>query len=424
MYSIEVYAAFDFLPEEVMVGTLEYERIKGNASYRFSYSEDFLKRFPGISLSADLGHFPGIQAAANRIFSCFGDTLPDRWGRALIDKRERILAAGQGRIPRTFDDFGYLVRIDDRTRMGAFRYKYRNDYLGGETEGMRVPPVESLDSFIRDAQMLEKAEQRGTVLVDRWVDNVWRQGSSLGGARPKSNVVDADGSLWIAKIPSVRDTYDIALWEHFACLLARKAGIEVAQTRLLRIGPTPYHTLLSKRFDREETRRIHFASSLTLTGLKDGDSASEGKGYLDIANVMVGAAGIAHPRKNLEELYRRVAYYIAIGNQDDHFRNHGFLLGKSGWELSPAYDINPTNALTQSLLISENSNRSSLRELLLASDYYLIERSLARQVIQEVCDAVRPWRQVAKNTGIPVSEQERFAKRFEQALAEGDALSH
>ena len=116
MYSIEVLGAFDFLAEEVKIGVLEYERIKGNASYRFVYENEFLLNFPKIKLSADIGLFQGIQSSVGPIFSCFGDALPDRWGRALIDKRGRLQAAKNGKVPRVFDDFGYLVRIDDLTK--------------------------------------------------------------------------------------------------------------------------------------------------------------------------------------------------------------------------------------------------------------------------------------------------------------------
>ena len=416
MYSIEILAAFDFLPQEITIGTLEYERLKGSASYRFSYNQAFLSRFPGTKLSADLGSFLGTQAASGNLFSFLGDALPDRWGRALIDKKERLDAKEGQRLPRSFDDFGYLIRIDDFSRMGALRFKYQGRYIGQDNGNLNVPPVADLDSFIREAQMIEEAERKNEPFQKTWIDNVWRPGSSLGGARPKLNVIDTDGSLLIAKIPSIKDAYDIALWEHFACLLARKAGIDTAESRLLRVGPTPYHTLLSKRFDRDGDKRIHFASSLTLTGLKDGDNAANGKGYIDIVDAMAGDVGINSLSRNTAELFRRVVFNILTGNQDDHFRNHGFLLRPDGWALSPAYDLNPSNERTQVLAISPYSNHSSVRELYDSSDYYLITKNEAKEIIGEVAGAVGQWRQVARNVQISASEQERFAKRFEWAL--------
>lgn len=321
-----------------------------------------------------------------------------------------------GRIPRTFDDFGYLIRIDDSLRMGALRFRYNGNYLGLSSGIMTVPPVASLEMFIREAQMIEEAERKGTPIRKQWVDNVILPGSSLGGARPKLSIIDEDGRLCIAKIPSINDTYDIGLWEHFACTLARKAGINATETRVIRVGTTPYHTLISKRFDREGNNRIHYASSLSLTGLKDGDNAGNGKGYIDIIDAISGDAGINSLEKNIRELYRRVAFSILIGNHDDHFRNHGFLLRKDGWELSPAFDLNPTNELTQVLAISPYSNNSSIKELLDASEYYLMRRQEATDIIREVAMAVKNWRQVAKNLRIPEQEQERFSKRIEWGL--------
>lgn len=417
MYSIEILAAFDFLPREKTIGTLEYERIKGNASFRFSYEREFLNAFPKMTLSADLGKFLGVQAATGNLFSFLGDALPDRWGRALIDKKEHLEAKEANRLPRTFDDFGYLVRIDDFSRMGALRLKYNGKYIGLDNGQLNVPPIAELETFIREAHLIEEAERKNLPYQKTWLNNMWKPGSSLGGARPKLNIIDTDGNLLIAKIPSVKDTYDIGLWEHFACTLAKKAGIKTAESRILKIGPTPYHTLLSKRFDRNFGKRIHFASSLTLTGLKDGDNATDGKGYIDIVDAMAGDIGINSLSENTSELFRRIVFNILIGNHDDHFRNHGFLLRPDGWELSPAYDLNPSLEKTQVLAISPYSNQSSVKELFESSDYYLLSKNEAKEIIEEVTASVGQWRQIAKNIKISPGEQERFAKRFDWAIS-------
>jgi len=422
MYSVDVIGDFDFLSGAVKIGELQYERIKGASSYRFLYDEQFLNAFPWMRVSADLGNYPGVQSAQRNIFSFLGDALPDRWGRALIDKRENMLARAENRVPRLFDDFGYLVHVEDKTRMGALRFRYMGKYVGISSDGKEVPPVASLDTFIREAQEIEKAESKGLDIPETtWIDNVWKQGSSLGGARPKANV-SIDGQLWIAKIPSVKDNYDISLWEHFACVLAKKAGIDVAETKLLRIGPTPYHTLLSKRFDRKGDKRIHFASSLTLTGLHDGDNAENGKGYIDIVDAMVGDCGVVNPNKYIAELYKRVAYNIVIGNQDDHFRNHGFLMTKEGWILSPAYDMNPTLSQYQTLMISAKSNRASLKELLEASEDFLLDRRYAGELIREILGVAKDWKKIAKSVGISDQEMSRFAARIDHSIREGESL--
>lgn len=144
------------------------------------------------------------------------------------------------------------------------------------------------------------------------------------------------------------------------CYVSKKAGLNVAETRT--IDGEDYHILLSKRFDRNsDGKRIHFASALTLLGLTDGDNASTGYGYTDIVDFIIRHG--SNVEQNLEELFRRMAFYIIVGNSDDHFRNHGFLLTRKGGELSPAYDINPTLADNQSLLINRFTSESDLNSL-------------------------------------------------------------
>lgn len=412
MTSIDVMAAFDFLDKEERIGTLSYERINGDASYLFDYNPDFLKCMPGTALSRDLGLFTGLQSKRGAIFSFLSDACPDRWGKALIDKRESQYARENNRLPRVFDDFGYMVRLDDKTRMGAIRFIYKGKYIGTDFQDRAIPIVAELKTLVRESQEYEKAVKDNRTPDSTWVNNLMAQGSSLGGARPKANVIK-DGVLHIAKFPSIKDTYDIALWEHFAMRLARKAGVTVPDTEAVLLPGQKYHVLLSKRFDRDGEKRIHYASSLTLTGLKDGDGAGTGKGYPDIANAIVSEMNVSDVNTNLEQLYRRIAFNIAIGNYDDHFRNHGFILTSNGWTLSPAFDLNPTNMTSQSLMISSSSNESSLGELLRESDAYLIERKSAEEIIKQVVETVSSWRQTAKAVGINVGEQQRFAKRLD-----------
>ena len=417
MERLQVYADFDWLNAPILVGTLSREMLRGTPSYGFSFDTEWLRSYRSTLLSGDLMNFSGDQYKSGEIFGCFGDAMPDRWGKRLIDKRERIKAEQEKRIPRTFTDYDYLTQLDDFSRMGAFRFKQDDAFVGVSENEMRVPPLTSLREFVFMAHEYERNEQLGQPMREEWLDNLFRQGSSLGGARPKANVMDENGNLCIAKIPSVSDDYDIALWEHFAHVMAKKVGINAAETRLLKLDGVKHHTLLSRRFDRtDDSRRRHFASALTLANLKDGDNASTGHGYLDIVDIIIGPTGIADAGEMLKELYRRVAFNICIGNHDDHFRNHGFLLSKKGWQLSPAYDLNPTNMTTQSLLISSNTNESSLEILLDACEEYMIDKKEAETIIREVKQGLMNWRITANQCQIPKSEQERFAQRFEMAI--------
>jgi len=412
MISIDVQGAFGFLNTEAKIGTLHYERVKGDATYIFEYEPSFLEILPGTILSREIGVFMGKQSTRGSIFAFLSDACPDRWGKALIDKREARYAKKMNRSPRAFDDFGYLVRLDDRTRMGALRFLYEGEYIGTDFQNNNVPIIADLKDIIRESQAYEKAVMENREPEDLWINNLWNQGSSLGGARPKANISD-NGILYIAKIPSVKDIYDVALWENFASKLAFKAGIEVPETKTVLLPTSEHHVLLSRRFDREGERRIHYASSLTLSGLRDGDGAGTNNGYLDIVNTIIGDANITEPQKNLEQLYRRVAFNIMVGNHDDHFRNHGFILTKKGWTLAPAFDLNPTNMMSQSLMISSTSNESSINELLKECESYCLERRTAEEIVERVRDAVASWRLTARETGISASEQTRFAKRLD-----------
>lgn len=395
-------------PHAESVGTLGYDMIRGNAAYQWEYEALWLQQHRQTRLSGDLQNAGGPQYGSGRLFGFLQDAMPDRWGRRLIDKRERLLAAQEGRVARHLTDIDYLTQIDDTTRMGALRLRDGERLLGMEYTNTPVPPLTHLHEFVDMAQEYERQDEHGGAIREEWLLNLYKQGSSLGGARPKANVRDTDGSLWIAKIPSVSDDYDVALWEFWAHKMARIAGINVPEMRLLVLPGQKYHTLLSKRFDRDSERRIHFASAMTLCGLQDGADATTGNGYLDIVDVIIGSTGFVNPQAALEQLYRRIAFSIAIRNHDDHFRNHGFLLTEKGWVWSPAYDLNPSDFTTQSLLISRDNNESSLEVLLAAAGDYMLSTNQAKLIIEDVRKSITHARKVARQCGISDHEMERF----------------
>lgn len=410
--TVELHASC--IPQPEVVGTLGYDMIRGNMTYRWEYDLKWLSAHRQTLFSSDLLNSGGPQFAQGRLFCFLQDAMPDRWGRRLIDKRERLLATQEGRAIRHLTDMDYLTQIDDATRMGALRLRDEEHYLGSEYIDDPVPPLTYIRKFIDMAQEYERLDAQGETIRAEWLHNLYRQGSSLGGARPKATVRDTDGALWIAKIPSVNDDYDVALWECFAHRMASQCGITVPDTRLQSLAGQRYHTLLSKRFDRQGAARIHFASAMTLTGLQDGADANTGNGYLDIVDAIVSNTGFANPQAAIEQLYRRVAFSIIVGNHDDHFRNHGFLLTEKGWIWSPAYDINPSESDTQSLLISRDSNESSLKVLLAAAGDYMLPVDKACAIINEVRAVMQSWRNVAHQCGISSSEMDRFASRIDR----------
>ena len=411
MEQVEVIASFDWLDSEETVGFLNYENLRGSDVFSFEYSRQWLQKHPDIFLGKDLKPFTGIQyASAGKIFGCFSDALPDRWGRRLIDLRTRGQQNNSGMARRRLSDWDYLKGVEDALRVGGFRFK---DVSTGailcSSDKNQIPPLLSLNELIEASIEIEKSEYAHIEPEERWIRRLFVPGSSVGGARPKACVSDR-GNLYIAKFPSIKDNINIAKWEHFAHLMADKCGILTAQTRLL--STTSGHdVLLSRRFDRRDNgRRVHMASSLTILGLTDGDGQQTGRGYLDIADFIVSQG--CNVEKSLEELYRRVTFNICIGNSDDHFRNHSFLLSKKGWVLSPAYDMNPTLSRHQSLLIDESSNDASLSVLLRAHKSYMLDETTARNIIGEVTTKMQQWENTARACGISKSEMAVFAERL------------
>lgn len=415
MKTLYVYADFDWLNEIELIGELNYESIRGSDSYSFEYDKAWLRNHGSLYLSEDLNNYPGQQYTnpGCDIFGCFADALPDRWGRTLLNRREQLLALAEKRQARRLSSFDYLTSIDDFSRMGGLRFKETidGDFIN-VSKSLRIPPLADIRGLIAASHEIEKSEE-GKMLPDmKWIAQLVQPGSSLGGARPKASVIDEKQTLYVAKFPSRNDDYDVGLWECFAHQLAENAGINVAETKVILTGDK-YHTLLSKRFDRSaDGRRRHFASAMTLLGLTDGDNATTGHGYLDIVDFI-----IQHCRdvqSNLQDLYRRVAFNICIGNTDDHFRNHGFLLTARGWTLSPAYDINPTLSDYQSLMISQTTNKSDLNILLDACEEYMLSRKTAERIISEVKSAISSWRSLATKLAIPKRDVDYFASKFDK----------
>ena len=385
MTKIYVYADFNWLKKVEIVGELSMQSIRGKESYSFEFSKDWLKNYGSIQLSDDINNYTGIQYCQqnNEIFGCFADSLPDRWGRTLILRREQILAMEEKRPVRRLTEFDFLTGIDDYTRIGGFRYKIdpTGEFINTSNK-LQIPPITEIKELVRASNEIELSEEKNTLPQKKWLFQLIQPGTSLGGARPKATIIDENKHLYIAKFPSRNDLYDVGLWEHLSHLLAKESGLNCSESKVIKAG-NKYHTLLSKRFDRTaDNKRIHYASAMTMLGLKDGCNANTGNGYLDIVNYII--KNCCNVDFNLKELYRRVAFNISIGNSDDHFRNHGFLLTPQGWTLSPAFDINPSLSKEQSLLINSYTSKSDLNILLDSCEEYMLNHNTAKQIIEEV----------------------------------------
>jgi len=354
-----IFVYDDFSTDQpVLMGSLYVNVIKGGESYSFEYDKGWLKK-TGLTLTLDseLMPYSGRQYPTGKnIFGLFADASPDRWGRVLMNKRERILAEKEGRKPSKLYDSDCLLGVYDETRMGGIRFKVNPEgpFLSDDKE-TAAPPWATLRTLEKTSRNFENDE---TGLTEKWLNQLIKPGSSLGGARPKATVVDTKDQLWIAKFPSKNDENDTGAWEIVAHDLAALCGLNVPEAKLEKFSPLG-STFLIKRFDRLGSKRVHFASAMTLLGKKDGASAADGSSYLDIA-AFIKSYG-AQPKKDLIELWKRIVFNMAVTNTDDHLRNHAFILTDKGWILSPLYDVNPVPYGEElSLNVDEDDNSISI----------------------------------------------------------------
>jgi serine/threonine-protein kinase HipA len=418
MKVIEVWAHWANLKEPRQMGSLNVIPGRGKEVFSFEYDSDWLKSGHAQELDPSLRLFEGPQYAPTNKnnFGLFMDSAPDRWGRVLMKRRERQRAKEERRFVRELKESDFLLGVYDGNRLGALRFKGEpgGPFLDSDKE-YASPPWASLRELENASLQLEQEGAEDDPEFKTWIRILMAPGASLGGARPKATVVDESGRLWMAKFPSRSDTEDKGGWEAVAHELARAAGVEMAPANA-KIFSGKHHTFLTKRFDRtDESERIHFASAMTLLQKNDGDDASSGTSYIEIAEFLARSG--ARVGQDLEELWRRIVFSICISNVDDHLRNHGCLLTPKGWVLSPAYDVNPTEASDGlKLNISETDNAQDLDLAMDVARYFRLSESRASAIIEKTCAVVKGWRGVADKYDIPKSEQDRMESAFRIAL--------
>jgi serine/threonine-protein kinase HipA len=192
--------------------------------------------------------------------------------------------------------------------------------------------------------------------------------------------------------------------------LALKAGINMSPSKIEKIAGK-YNTFFTKRFDREKEQRIHFASAMTMTSNSEDTIRDNMPSYLDIADFIQNYG--VNINENLQQLWRRIIFNIAVSNTDDHLRNHGFILTNEGWILSPAYDINPSiDKDGLALNIDTNNNELDFNLAISVGEYFRLDNSQMDKIINEVIEAVSSWKVIAQEIGISRAEQELMTAAF------------
>ena len=389
------------------IGLARCSRARGRETVTFEYVRTWLEDPDGFSLQPALALGRGTFASPEGLatFGSIGDSAPDTWGRRLMQRAERRLAAREGRAVRTLLESDYLLGVADETRLGALRFRWAGDDAFQARIGVGVPALIQLGRLLQITERILRDEE-----TDEELQLIFAPGSSLGGARPKASVIDKHGDLSIAKFPKETDDYCMETWEEIALRLADQAGIATPAHRLIDVAGKK--VMLSRRFDRQGAVRIPFLSAMPMMGTKDGERSS----YPEIVDALAehGAKG----KTDAHALYRRVVLNVLISNVDDHLRNHGFLwLGKAGWSLSPAYDLNPVPTDLKARVLTTNidldEGTCSLDLLESAAGFFALTLARARTVIKEVATVTATWRDTAREVGARAAEIDRMASAFE-----------
>lgn len=401
------------------VGTLHYDQQGRRESAAFQYADDWIGNPDAFPIDPELPLRPGPhfheQGNDGSLFQgIIADTEPDGWGKRVINRdhairRREALQRNQESEFGFLNALDYLLAVDDVSRSGALRLQDESgQFVRAATSGKRTtPPLLELGSLLKAAEAVETNTETARDLA-----YLLGEGSPLGGLRPKCTIVDDDGMLALGKFPSVQDQHAVTKGEILALLLAKNAGVNASEGRLVEANGKPIAVI--RRFDRTKSgERLLYASAATLLGVDA--AAPEDHSYAEIVDA-IRRYGHA-PAADIEELWRRIAFSILISNTDDHLRNHGFLHVAYGqWRLSPAFDLNPMPYRLRELKlwISEQSGPSaSLHDLFSVLPYFGLSLSRAKEILGEVLAAATNWRKVGANIQMSAGELDAFEAAFE-----------
>lgn len=383
-----------------------YYNLKGNReSCAFEYQQNWIKTHGSFALEKNLPLVYGPQyhkmGNTKSIFpNILSDTEPDGWAKQVI---LRDYKKNKNSSVSSLNSLDFLLMVDDFSRIGALRLQNEK----GEFTRSNLPPIIELKKILKATNAIESHCE---TMKD--LEYLRGKATSLGGMRPKCSIIEEDGSLSLAKFPSVTDERSISAGEILALRLAKKAGINAADARLLTINNT--QIAIIKRFDRDlHGNRILYASAATILGAQTIDS-NKLFTYTDIVDEMRRIS--IHAQEEIEELWRRIAFSILINNVDDHLHNHGFLHVENGfWTLSKAFDINPFPDKIRSLKtwISEKTGPdTSIEALLSVNKYFQISNDKAMEMLNRINNVIKNWKVDAKNLGMSSKDIKLYEDAF------------
>lgn len=392
--SVYVFVYLEGQTEAVPAGELTIKQNGDEVNSFFVYGSKYLKRPNRIALDpislvlSDKEEQILVPRPGLSLFGAFRDATPDSWGRMVIEKK-------LNRVGSALTEIQYMLNgADDRVGALDFRLSPNTAESTKKNKG-----VVQLEELVYAAEQLEKEQP-----VDPWILDHIEHGTSMGGARPKA-VIEDDEGLWIAKFKSKSDRFDNAKVERATMLLAQECGIEIPDMKLVSLPQST--VLMVKRFDRTKTphgyTRKHFVSALTMLGKHE--SESRGTPYGAICAAIAKHASKVGNADMKEQLFRRMVFNILCANTDDHLRNHGFLLEKGGYVLSPAYDIVPsahtfTAERFQHLSVGNEGRLSTINNALSATEIFGLSRAEAESIVNSMAALVSRWRDAFRDNGV------------------------
>jgi len=353
-------------------------------------------------------------------FGGIRDAAPDAWGRRVIESRLKVPA-------NSLPESAYLVHAGSQ-RVGALDIRSSRD--SSATPGFGT--WNNLEYLMEAAQRIDEG-----LPVPAALEEIFAEGSALGGARPKATVRDEERVLWLAKFPSRRDPLAVPVIETATLRLAAAAGLTVPEVRLIELGSRS--VMLIRRFDRYwakagaeiplaedflsaapayglAEKRLGFVSGLTLLGCDEMESPD--KSYGDLAQAI---RRYCHPRvirENNRELFERLVFNILVNNDDDHLRNHGFVWDARlpGWRLSPLYDVMPRPSLSPQrrlhLGVGPEGRVATLDNAFAGREMFTLSAEAAGESIARVWKIVREWKVYFEEYQVPADQIEKIAPAF------------
>ncbi|PID98511.1 MAG: phosphatidylinositol kinase, partial [Actinomycetales bacterium] len=342
--------------------------------YSFNYGRSYLNRVDAVALFGmplQSGQVPLPDGMS--LHGALRDALPDAWGQHVIMQN---LTGRSGLAADTADltPLTYML-ASGSNRFGAIDFQY------SATEYVPRQDSASLAELVNAADVLENGR-----FLPNELNIAFQHGTSIGGARPKVTIEDGN-EHWIAKLSASTDLRPVVKQEALGLYLAQLSGVNAVDWQLTKANGRD--VLLVRRFDRADNQRIMTVSGLTVLELDEmlGRYAT----YPDLLDKL-RQLGKDSDQTGVE-LFRRIAVNIALGNTDDHARNHAMLWDGEQLRLSPAYDIDPCRTpgwdAAQAMAYGRNGERSSvLAELISCASVYGITRNQASEIVVGVIETI------------------------------------